>query len=159
MKRYFFFAIFILFISVGCEPSLPENIEVAYQELPEQIDFNLHIRPILSDRCWSCHGQDEATREAGLRLDQADAAFAALKEKSGFAIVKGSLRQSEVFHRIISEEAEYMMPPPESHLTLNDQEKATLIKWIEQGAAWKDHWSFIPPVKPKCLKIRRINGP
>jgi len=147
MNRIYFILLSIFLFIIGCEPSLSEHLEVAYQDLPEKIDFNIHIRPILSDRCWSCHGQDEAARKAGLRLDQEAAAFAPLTESKGFALVKGSLKNSEVFHRIISDDPEYQMPTPESHLTLNDTEKATIIKWIEQGAEWKEHWSFIVPKK------------
>ena len=145
----------IVLFTTSCEPSLPEQLELAYQDLPEEIDFNIHIRPILSDRCWSCHGQDEATRKAGLRLDQEAAAFAPLTESVGFALVKGSLRNSEVFHRIISEDPEYQMPTPESHLRLNDTEKATIIKWIAQGAEWKEHWSFLAPKKVEVPKIEK----
>ena len=155
MSRFYFFVFSIIFLIFGCEPSLPENLEVAYQDLPEAIDFNVHIRPILSDRCWSCHGQDEAARQANLRLDQAITAFAPLTESDGFALVKGSLRQSEVFHRIISDDPEYQMPTPESHLTLNAREKAMLIKWIQQGAEWKEHWAFIPPQKTTIPAIQK----
>ena len=157
MNRIYYFLLPILIFLIGCEPSVPAHLEVAYQDLPEKIDFNIHIRPILSDRCWSCHGQDEATRKAGLRLDQETAAFAPLTESSGFPLVKGSLKNSEVFHRIISDDPEYQMPTPESHLTLNDTEKATIIKWIEQGADWKEHWSFIVPEKTKVPNIQE-NG-
>ncbi len=155
MSRFYFFAFLITLFVFSCEPAIPENLEVAYQGLPEKIDFNLHVRPILSDRCWSCHGQDEAARKANLRLDQATTAFAPLTESDGFALVKGSLRKSEVFHRIISADPEYQMPTPASHLTLNATEKATIIKWIQQGAEWKDHWAFIPPQKPVIQKIKK----
>ncbi len=155
MDRSYFFLLFIACLVFSCEPSIPENLEVAYQELPENIDFNLHVRPILSDRCWSCHGQDEAARKANLRLDQETAAFAPLTESEGYALVKGSLRKSEAFHRIVSDDPEYQMPTPESHLTLNATEKATIIKWIEQGAEWKEHWAFIPPVKPEAPVVQQ----
>ena len=155
MNRLYLFILYIFFFFIGCEPSIPESLEVAYQDLPEKIDFNIHIRPILSDRCWSCHGQDEAARKANLRLDQAETAFAPLTESNGFALVKGSLRKSEIFHRITSENPEYQMPTPESHLTLNAKEKATIIKWIKQGAEWKEHWSFIPPKQPKLPNIQK----
>jgi len=157
MNRISLFFLFFSFLVIGCEPSIPENLKVAYQELPEKIDFNLHIRPILSDRCWSCHGQDEAARKAGLRLDQVATAFAPLTESKGYALVKGSLKNSEVFHRIISDDPAYQMPTPESHLTLNDTEKATLIKWIEQGAEWKEHWSFLPPMKSVIPEISQAD--
>lgn len=157
MNRLYFFVFFIALLAFSCEPSIPENLTLAYQDLPEKIDFNLHIRPILSDRCWSCHGQDKASRKAGLRLDQEETAFAPLTEGEGFALVKGSLRKSEVFHRIISEDPDYQMPTPESHLTLNDREKAMITKWIKQGADWKEHWAFIPPKKPIIPSVQREN--
>ena len=126
------------------------------QTLPKQVDFNFHIKPILSDRCFACHGPDENTREAGLRLDTQEGAFAALgEEKDRFAIVAGKLEQSELHHRIHTSEADEIMPPPESNLSLTNYEKKLLDKWIEQGAAWKDHWAFIPPQKTALPQVRK----
>jgi hypothetical protein len=147
MKANYLFVLFLIYIITACQPNLPLTVEMAYNELPEKIDFNLHVRPILSDRCWSCHGQDEAARKAGLRLDQEATAFAPLTESSGYALVKGNLNKSQVFHRIIAEDEDVKMPPPASNLVLNDEEKAILIKWIAQGAEWKKHWAFILPQK------------
>lgn len=116
--------------------------------IPSKIDFNIHIRPILSDRCFKCHGPDANKRQGNLRLDIADSAYAELKEHPGtFAIVKHDLKKSELYNRIISTTADEMMPPPESNLKLSTHEIKLLAKWIEQGAEYKAHWSFIPPVK------------
>ena len=159
MQKPIFLILCSFILCLGCQPSLPENIEIAYQQLPEKIDFNIHIRPILSDRCWSCHGQDAATRKANLRLDKEETAFAPLTENNGFALVKNSLKDSEIFHRIISDDPEIQMPPPESHLTLNDKEKALIVKWIEQGTIWQEHWSFILPTKPEVPIVSNKNWP
>jgi hypothetical protein len=129
---------------IGCGVEKPEAILEAEKKLPEKIDFNYHIKPILSDRCFACHGPDENKVEAGLRFDIEEEALAKL-ESGNRAIVPGKLNKSELYHRILEEDPEEMMPPPESNLTLTDYEKALLIRWIEQGAEYKPHWSFIPP--------------
>jgi hypothetical protein len=117
--------------------------------LPEKISYNFDIRPILSDKCYKCHGPDASHREAHLRLDVADSAYAALKiTKGGFAIVPGKPDQSEVYKRVSSADMTYMMPPPDAHLgMLTDYEKKALKKWIEQGAKYEKHWAFSVPVK------------
>lgn len=118
------------------------------QIIPDKIDFNFHIRPILSDRCYTCHGPDANTREAGLRLDLQEGAFAMLDSTDQrYAIVPGDLHASSLVERIRTSDPSVVMPPPESNLHLTDTEKILLEKWIEQGAEWKDHWAFIPPVK------------
>ena len=131
----------------SCLRDIPEEIEVAYKELPEVVDFNFHVRPILSDRCYACHGPDENGRKAGLRLDLETQAFSKL-ESGNYALVSGKPHKSESIQRIFSEDPETQMPPPESHLSLTVNEKAILFKWIQQGAEWKGHWAFIKPVKP-----------
>lgn len=137
-----------LLLFFACQPSLPEEVEIAYQQLPETIDFNFHIRPLLSDRCFSCHGPDEQSREAALRLDIEEAAFATLQESEGQAFTHGNLNKSVAWQRIISDDPDYQMPPPDSHLSLSPEEKALIAKWIDQGATWKQHWAFSPPIKP-----------
>ena len=115
--------------------------------VPDVVDFNFHVRPILSDRCFKCHGPDDRTRKAGLRLDTRDGPFTRLA--SGHtAVVPKDTRRSELVRRVLSTDPAVMMPAPDSHLTLNDLERATLVRWVEQGAQWKPHWAFIPPVKP-----------
>jgi hypothetical protein len=138
----------------ACSPDLPPEVKQAYDHLPETIDFNRHIKPILSDRCFSCHGPDKNKIKAGLRLDLKESAWGELPESPGkYAIVPGSTSKSELVHRILSDDTDYMMPEPESHLTLTEREKAMLIKWIETGAVYKPHWAFIKPVFTKFPRI------
>ena len=106
------------------------------------ISFNDHVRPILSDKCYACHGPDPEDRAADLRLDTEEGAFADL---GGYrAITPGDPEESEIFWRIESEEEDEIMPPPDSHLSLSKQEKLIIKQWIEQGAKWENHWSFEP---------------
>ena len=121
-------------------------------ELPATIDYNFHVKPILSDRCYACHGPDANTREAGLRLDEEAGAFAAL-ESGQAALVAGKPHRSELVNRIYHDDPELLMPPPESNLALTEREKATLVRWIEQGAAYKKHWSFLAPEEPRVPKV------
>ena len=150
-RKYWIYC--IPFLWVACQPAIPEGISQAYDALPEEIDFNFHIRPLLADRCYACHGPDDNTREAGLRLDLEKEAFARLKESNGYAFVKGSLRKSKAWKRIIDPDPEITMPPPESHLSLSNKEKALIGKWIEQGAEWKTHWAFTPPEKTGIFAV------
>jgi hypothetical protein len=144
-----------IFSLISCSPELPEDVQAAYEELPEALDFNIHVKPILSDKCFACHGPDLAAQKAGLSLHDPEMAFASLKDSPGkVAIHPGSLRKSELFHRIISEDLEYRMPSQESNLTLTSKEKAILIKWIEDGAEYKKHWAFIPPQKHDIPKVK-----
>jgi len=120
-----------------------------------KIDFNYHVKPILSDKCFACHGPDVKKRQADFRLDTEEGAFKALKSDAHhFAIVKGKADESFLVKRIFSEDPLYQMPPPESNLVLTEQEKNILKKWIEQGAEYKKHWAFIPPVKPELPETR-----
>lgn len=143
---------FALVVLKSCQQSknntLPEATSVVSGQpdfIPETIDFNLHVRPLLSDRCFACHGPDANKRESGYRLDTEAGAYAALKDRPDvFGIVPGDIEKSEVVHRVNSEDPNVMMPPPASNLTLSSTEKEILIKWINQGAKWKKHWSFIP---------------
>ncbi len=142
LKNFFF----VLLILSSCQDPASEWLHSAAVSLPEQVDFNYHIKPILSDRCFACHGPDANKREAGLRLDLEEEAFVELSDSPGkYALVGGKARKSEVFHRIISPDSSLMMPPPESNLSLSLEEKALIAKWIQQGAEYKPHWSFVPP--------------
>ncbi|MBI1249619.1 DUF1553 domain-containing protein [bacterium] len=111
-----------------------------------EIDFSRDIRPILSRSCFSCHGPDPETREAGLRLDQADAAMAEL-DSGEHAIVPRKADESELIARIISDDESIRMPPPESAKPLSPKEQKLLTDWINQGAKFAPHWSFTSPKK------------
>lgn len=133
--------------------STKENNEINL-EGSDQISYNFHIRPILSDKCFACHGPDANKREADLRLDTEEGAFTALKESPGkFALVSGDLEKSEVYHRINSTDPGEMMPPPESNLALNPDEIELIKRWIEQGAKYEPHWAFLKVEKPAVPKV------
>ncbi len=145
----------LLMVQIACSTDVPRSIALASKELPDEIDFNIHVKPILSDKCYACHGPDKANQKAGLRLDEAAAAFAELPESPGkFAIVPKNLMGSEVFHRIISDSRELMMPPAEFKVELSDYEKAMLIRWIKEGAEYKPHWAFTKPKKARAPKLK-----
>ncbi|HEU4553285.1 MAG TPA: DUF1553 domain-containing protein [Chitinophaga sp.] len=132
----------------ACSPDLPPDVAAEYKTLPAKLDYNRDVKPVLSDKCFACHGPDKAKQKAGLRLDIADAAYAELPEDPGkVAIDPGNLENSELFHRITSADPDYMMPTPGSHLKLSARDKAILIKWIKKGAVYKPHWAFVKPEK------------
>ena len=142
------FCAIILVVLLSCGRSLPDLVKNELSILPDEIDYNFHVKPILSDRCFACHGPDAQKREADLRLDIEAEAFKALESGAGHAIVKGDLGDSRLVDRILSEDPDFKMPPTESNLYLSASEKATLIKWIKQGAKYKPHWAFSKPEKP-----------
>ncbi|MEO1261185.1 MAG: DUF1553 domain-containing protein [Bacteroidota bacterium] len=141
-----FSAIMIFVIIQSCSEKTTALNIVDGRTLPAKIDYNFHVKPILSDRCFACHGPDEAKRGADLRLDTKEGMFAELAS-GGHAIIKGKPHRSKIIERIHHNDLEMKMPPPESNLNLTEYEKAVLEKWIEQGAEYKEHWSFIPPEK------------
>ncbi len=123
-------------------------------KLPEEVDYNFHIKPILSDNCYTCHGPDANKRKAGLRLDLAENAYSELPESPGeFPIVAGKPKKSALYEHIISENADELMPPPDSKLALNSYEKKLIKKWIEQGGKFEKHWAFLAPEKKELPVI------
>ncbi len=122
----------------------------------DSVDFNLHIRPILSDRCFKCHGPDANQRKSNLRLDTREGALAALKDNpSAHVIVPGSAGESEVYLRISTRDTSILMPPPASNLKLAEEEIQIIKEWINQGAKYKKHWAFIPPKKPSVPQVEQ----
>jgi hypothetical protein len=119
-----------------------------------KVGYRHDVLPILSDRCFKCHGPDSASRQAGLRLDRLDAATAEL-DSGAKAIVPGDTAKSAVIERIMSTDADTMMPPPDSGKVLSDAEKALLRKWIEQGAKYEKHWAFVAPDRPAVPAVKR----
>lgn len=128
--------------------------------LPKEVSYNLHIRPILSDNCFACHGPDANQRKAGLRLDHAEEAYRALEENPQFyAIVPGEPKKSMAFLRITSKDHTQMMPPPESNLSLTERQISLIEKWIKQGAEYEKHWAFVPPEKRALPEVRMDDWP
>ena len=141
------------------QPILTKNDSKTTAKLPDKIDYIFDVKPILSDRCYLCHGPDEGTREAGLRLDIKENAFGTLaKSIDRYAIVPGDIEKSQLVYRINNPNEEKVMPPPHSNLSLSDYEKQVLTKWIEQGAEWKDHWAFVTPQKPEVPVSSNTTG-
>jgi hypothetical protein len=130
------------------EKSVPETV---VNPLPAKISFNEHIQPVLSEYCYHCHGPDSGTREpkkAPLRLDRVDDAFA-IRDDGRPVILKGNPKDSELVKRLHDKDPDSIMPPPASHKTLNSQEIALIERWIEQGAEYENHWSFVQVKKPE----------
>ena len=133
---------------------------VIADELPEKIEFNEHIRPILSDKCFHCHGNDPETAEAGLLLNSFEGATKKLsKRKEKYAIVPGNPDKSTLIERIYTDDEDDIMPPLEMHKTLTKHEKGLLKKWISQGAEYQDHWSFTKITNPPKPQISNHSWP
>ena len=144
-----------LLMTAGCGSELHPRDAT----LPEVVDYNFHVRPILSDRCYACHGPDANARQADLRLDEEAGAKQERLASGGYAVVPGSLRKSRLYSRIHSDDPEVRMPPLESKLSLSDHEIALLSRWIEQGAEWKPHWSFLPAADLPLPTVQQSDWP
>ncbi|MDA1068933.1 MAG: PSD1 and planctomycete cytochrome C domain-containing protein [Verrucomicrobia bacterium] len=128
-----------------------EAAQVAVDRIQE-VDFNRHIRPILSNNCFFCHGPDEAKREGDLRLDIREDAIEA------FAFVPGDTEEGELLLRIFSDDPDERMPEPSSNKSLTETEKLLLKRWIGEGAKYDGHWSYNPIIKPTYNNIDAIVG-
>ncbi|MBO9595970.1 MAG: PSD1 domain-containing protein [Niabella sp.] len=148
--------VFIFFgLAAGCgDPAKKRKTK-------NKISYNYDVRPILSDKCFACHGPDKNKQEAGLRLDIETSAKAPLRETKGaYAIVPGKPEASELIKRITSADPSYQMPTPASHLgVLNEQEIDMLRRWIKQGAPYEKHWAFIAPQKAPLPDISNKEWP
>ena len=135
---------------ISKEDSAFSNSNFSNEEI-NLVDFNFDVKPILSDKCYACHGPDEKARKANLRLDIEDGFYASLKDsESHFIVNRNNPNESEILKRINSEKIDYLMPPPDSNLKLSEKEKNILKKWIDQGGKWEKHWSYN---KPKLSEI------
>ena len=139
----------VVLFSSGCMTRIPDEMVHEISKLPDEIDYNFHVKPILSDKCFACHGPDSNKRKANLRLDF-DKKLLGDNDPQVLTIEDV---KSEIPNRLLSQDPKKQMPPPESHLSLSDQEIATILKWMDQGSAYKPHWSFIPPSKGKLPEI------
>jgi hypothetical protein len=125
------------------------------------VDFSRDVRPILSDRCFTCHGPDAATRQAGLRLDTEEGATKARGPRT--PVVPGKPDASELLKRVTAADPARRMPPPYAEKEpLTEGQIAKLRAWIEQGAKWRPHWAFVAPERPELPAVRaadRVRNP
>jgi hypothetical protein len=140
------FIFYIILFSLGCKKDFNGKNDTS------KISYNTHIRPILSDKCFKCHGPDAKQRKSNYVLHTAEGAYAALKSSSLKGIAPGHPSLSEVFLRITSQDKDLMMPPPNSNLALTTEEIDLIETWIKQGAEYQPHWAFIPIKKPNLPK-------
>ena len=142
------------------------NAGLSGDALPDVVSYNYDVRPILSDKCFNCHGPDARKREAGLRLDIASEAYKALQEHpQKHAIVPGKPEASELFARITTSDTSLLMPKVSSKLPrLSEREVSILKRWIEQGAKYEPHWAFatprqaaLPTVQAKSWPVNEID--
>jgi hypothetical protein len=132
----------LLSLTVSCATTLA---------LAEPLVYDRDIRPILSEKCFLCHGQDSKKRMAGLRLDSFEGATA---DRGGHAaLVPGKPESSAIYRRITSQQPARRMPPVSSNRTLTPEQIATLKRWIEEGGMYTKHWAFIPPKRPDIPKV------
>ena len=152
MKKYIIFG--IVLVVAGLLYGVVDFANAKKQK-ENLISYNRDIRPVLSDKCFSCHGPDVSKVKAGLRLDLPASAFAELEKNKGhFAIVPGNPEKSELIKRISSNDPGIMMPMPESHLArLTTDEIKLFSKWIEQGAKYEKHWAFVAPAKEALPEV------
>lgn len=157
-QRYVRLAVCFLTVLSACNSG--GTADKQEEKLPEIVDYNFNIRPILSDKCYACHGPDANKREAGLRLDIADSAYKALKETPGaHALVPGNPMASAVYQRISTKDTSMRMPPPSSNMSLTNYEVKLIEKWIKQGAQYKPHWAFVAPVAPALPAVNNAQWP
>jgi hypothetical protein len=137
---------------LNCVAVIAEEVEISYRR---------DVLPILSDRCFKCHGPDSASRQGGLRLDLPEAATAEL-ESGARAIVPGKPAESGLVERILSDDPAFAMPPEDSGKTLSATEKELLRRWVESGAEYQPHWAFEAPVRPPVPEVEhtdRVSNP
>jgi len=128
------------------------NRPIAQTAQTKPVDFNRDIRPILSDTCFACHGPDEQTQQAGLRLDTKEGAFA---DRGGYqVIIAGKAAESRLFQRVSAKEENLRMPPPTADRKLTQQQIDLLRRWIDEGARWETHWAYSPPKRSALPSVK-----
>src|SRR5437868_4351722 len=112
----------------------------------DKVDFNYDIRPLISSKCYHCHGPDEKSRKAKLRLDLREDAIK--EHESGATITPGDPAKSELMNRLTSKDPDEVMPPPKEEHALSAPEVDLFRRWILEGAEYKPHWAFVKPTRP-----------
>ncbi|MBT2161218.1 PSD1 and planctomycete cytochrome C domain-containing protein [Zobellia barbeyronii] len=149
MKKIVLQLIVLGLLLVSCKEE-GQYASIPQKKVPDMVDYNFDVRPILSDKCFNCHGPDANKRSEDLRLDTPEGAYGALKDSENeFAIVPKNIEKSVVYQRITAKDSSNLMPPVDSNLKLSDYEIKVLKKWIEQGAVYDEHWAFSPVEKPQ----------
>ena len=157
MRECIFCWMSVLAIFVSEQRSVAQNTPGRSEsKAPEKINFNLHIRPILVQRCFTCHGPDKEKEKPPLRLDRQESVFAP-SQKGTRIVVPGSPETSELWIRVMHSDASKRMPPSESDRQLTPDQLILLRLWIEQGAVWGDHWSFARLERPDVPVVKDEN--
>ncbi len=148
-SRLSFIFLLLLFIAVACNQK-----EATDFSIDGKISYNFQIRPILSDKCYACHGPDARKRKAELRLDTEQGAYKALKDNADRnVLVSGDPLHSELYLRVSASDTSMIMPPTNSNLSLTENEKELIRLWIKQGAKYEKHWAFESPRKVTLPKV------
>tara|TARA_R110000851_G_scaffold86731_3_gene188865 strand:+ start:1228 stop:3531 length:2304 start_codon:yes stop_codon:yes gene_type:complete len=157
MKNKVIYLFLLCIVFTSCKQK-GEYAAIPSKKIPEVVDYNFDVRPILSDKCFACHGPDVNKRAEDLRLDTPEGAFKALKDrKNEFAIVPNNLEKSALYQKITAKDSTELMPPLDSNLKLSSYEIQILKKWIEQGAAYEPHWAFVAVDKPELPKLENAD--
>ena len=148
--------LFILLTLAACSTGIKVD-SATLALLPDRVDYNLHVKPLLSDRCYACHGPDDNARQGELKLHTEEGLLSTSLQSGGRSVVPGQPGRSGIMKRISSHDPEFRMPPHESNLTLSDYDIALIERWIEQGAEWKPHWAFTPPRAPDTPTVQQAD--
>jgi hypothetical protein len=141
--------LFMVFLALVLLPTLAQGQQ---EKPPAPVDFEREIRPLLSDFCYTCHGPDGAKRKSKLRLDTRQGAF--IEADGVKMIVPGKPDESEMFRRLVTAEADDRMPPLKTKRALSAAQVALVKRWIQEGAAWGQHWAFVAPKRPPAPETR-----
>lgn len=144
----------ILLVNLVSSTALAQDSLQTKSTEPKKVSYNRDIRPLLSSRCFACHGPDSQSREAGLRLDRAGGEEGSHES----AIEPGDFESSELWDRLTTDDPDTLMPPPDSHLKPFTKKEQNLIKaWIQSGAKYEDHWAFTAPKRPAVPQVADKN--
>ena len=154
-KKWYLAVVLVAVVAAGFFIWRSDSSSTSLTEtMPDVVDYNFHIRPILSDRCFKCHGPDANQRKANLRLDKEEGLYQALKDDpDAHVITPGKSKHSELYLRISASDTSVLMPPPNSNLALSEFEVKVIKKWIDQGAKYQKHWAFISPEKNSTPEV------